>query len=290
MRFPQALSFGMGILLGARGSGAGPAARNVFVPPLTGELSGNFQPLQLAGAPELHWKIAFELPAAEQRRAVFTAEGPGTRLRVELQLDAAGTGAWRLLEGRLELGPWLGGRISSGRAELSGEGRIEGLALTGELVLKLHDVDLGELLALADPEKAYVRTASGRVQGTVGVRLRANAFGAGDSRLSLVPGTVATLTFVPSPGLLTGYIPAQVLKAYPGIEAIEMGRTPLEAKVLALVFRPDGDSEGRGARVRIEGRPLDPKIIAPLELDVNFTGPLESVVRKALDSRLKVKK
>ena len=48
------------------------------------------------------------------------------------------------------------------------------------------------------------------------------------------------------------------------------------------------DEAGRGARLRIEGRPRDPKLVAPLELDVNFTGPLESLVRKALDSRLKI--
>ncbi|MBS0662031.1 MAG: hypothetical protein JSR48_02115, partial [Verrucomicrobia bacterium] len=100
--------------------------------------------------------------------------------------------------------------------------------------------------------------------------------------------TVGTVYFVPSPGLLTSYVPEQVRKLYPGIAAIEMGVTPLEAKVLRLTFHPDGDEAGRGARLRIEGRPRDPKLIAPLELDVNFTGPLESLVRKALDSRLKI--
>ena len=272
--------------------GLAPIARvypaGLQLPPIQGELSGDFKSLQLVGSPPVHWSLTFEASSEHANRSTFKADGTGTHLVAAVQLDETGEGSWRISEGQLELKSWFGGQFTSGRVEVSGEGRWQNNELSGEFTLKLRDVDLGELARFADPDKAYVRTASGKIEGIIRARVRSGAISAGDSALRLPPKTVATVTFAPSPGLLTSYVPAQVLKLYPGIAAIEMGKTPLEAKLLQLVFHPDGDSEGRGARLRIEGRPLDPKIIAPLELEVNFTGPLESLLRKALDSRLKV--
>ncbi|MDB6128439.1 MAG: hypothetical protein JWM35_2335 [Verrucomicrobia bacterium] len=258
------------------------------LPPIHGELSGDFKSLQLAGAPQIHWSLTIETGDEHAHRAIFKADGPGTHLVAAVQLDETGEGSWRISEGQVELKSWFAGQFTSGRADVSGEGRWQDNALSGDITLKLRDVNLGELAKFADPDKTYVRTATGKIEGIIRARIRNGAISAGDSALRLPTGTVATVTFAPSPGLLTGYVPAQVLKLYPGIGAIELGKTPLEAKVLQLVFHPEGDAEGRGARLRIEGRPLDPKIIAPLELEVNFTGPLESLLRKALDSRLKV--
>ncbi len=267
---------------------AGAGAAEFRLPPISGRLSGHFTPLQLAGAPELIWSLTLESRAENERAGVLLADAPGTHLRVEVQLDAAGEGTWRVTEGRVELKPWLNGQLTRGSVGVTGAGRWQGSRLSGDLTLTLQQVELGELLRFADAEHTYVRTAEGRVEGTLGLRLRDGAASAGDSALTLPPGTVGTIYFQPSPGLLTSYVPAQVRKLYPGIAAIEQGLTPLEAKVLRLTYHPDGDARGRGARLRIEGRPRDPKLVAPLELDVNFTGPLESLVRKALDSRLRV--
>lgn len=260
----------------------------LLLPPVSGQIGGKFQPLQLAGAPELSWSVTLTVPSADRRTGELAADGAGTRLRVRFDLDAAGNGTWRIVEGRIELKAWLNGQLTAGTAELAGQGTVQNGEIGGDLTAQLRNVDLGELARFADHEQAYVRSAEGRVEGLVGVRIRAGAVSAGESRLALPAGTVGTVYFVPSPGLLTSYVPAQVRKLYPGIEAIEMGVTPLEAKVLRLTFHPDGDEAGRGARLRIEGRPRDPKLVAPLELDVNFTGPLESLLRKALDSRLKI--
>jgi hypothetical protein len=270
--------------------GAEAPRSSLALPALGGELRGTIQSLKAGAAPPVSWVLAFDPRDDTRRRATFTAEGEGTRIQAEVELDAEGTGTWRITESRIELQHWLGPQISHGTAALTGSGKLERLVVTGDFWLKVAKAELGEILTLADPEKKYVRMAKGQVEGTIGVRVRAGKIGAGDSGLRLVPGTVATIAFAPSPGLLTDYVPAQVLKAYPGIAAIEMGQTPLEAKVLSLVFRPEGDEAGRGARIRIEGRPLDPKIIAPIELDLNFTGPLEAVVRKAMDSRLRIGK
>lgn len=277
--------------LGCAVAWAGAAAMSAAaakIPPINGQLAGNFQPLQLAGAPEVHWNLAVESRGDNDRSAVFVAAGPGTHLRAEARLDAAGNGTWRLVEGKVELKPWLNGQITFGTADLSGGGTVQDGALSGELTLHLENVDLGEFIRFADPEQAYVRKAEGRVHGTIGVRFKNGAISAGPSGLALAPGTVATINFIPSPGLLTNYVPPLVLKQYPGISAIEMGLTPLEAKVLELTFFPEGDAQGRGAVVKVEGRPLDKKIISPLELEFNFTGPLESLIRKGLDSRLKI--
>ncbi len=284
MRFPRRSLL---LLLALTGISAASGA-DLLLPPVAGEISGKFQPLQLPGAPELTWKLVLASPGEGSRSGELVAEGAGTRLRVRLELDASGNGTWRLVEGRVELKAWLNGQLTAGSTELAGQGTLRDGRIDGEVTAQLHDVDLGELARFADNEKAYVRAAEGRVEGRVGVRIRNGAVSAGESRLMLPAGTVGTVYFVPSPGLLTSYVPAQVRKLYPGIEAIEMGVTPLEAKVLRLTFHPDGDEAGRGARLRIEGRPRDPKLVAPLELDVNFTGPLESLVRKALDSRLKI--
>jgi hypothetical protein len=270
------------------GLGGGLFAAELKVPPINGQLTGDFQPFQLPGAPALHWTLTLESRAENERTGLLVAEGPGTHLRLEMLLDAAGEGTWHVTEGRVELKPWLNGQLTAGTVEVTGQGRWAGGALSGDLALRLKDVDLGELLRFADADHTYVQSAEGRVEGTVGLRLRGGAVSAGESALSLPAGSLAVIFFRPSPGLLTNYVPAAVRQAYPGIEAIELGVTPLEAKVLRVTFHPDGDESGRGARLRIEGRPRDPKLIAPLELDVNFTGPLESVVRKALDSRLKI--
>ena len=270
------------------GAALGASAMELNLPPIHGELNGDFKALQLVGAPQIHWVFTLEANSDRAHRATLKADGTGTRVVAAVQLDETGEGSWRITEGRIEFKSWLNGQFTAGSAEVSGEGRWQARALSGDFTLKVRDVNLSELAAFADPEKTYVRTANGKVEGIIRVRVRAGALSGGDSALRLPPGTTATVTFVPSPGLLTSYVPAQVLKHYPGIEAIELGKTPLEAKVLQLVYHPEGDAQGRGARLRIEGRPLDPKIIAPLELEVNFTGPLESLLRKALDSRLKV--
>jgi len=267
---------------------AGLGAAEPRIPPISGRLEGDFQPLQLAGAPALHWTLELASRSENERAGVLVADAPGTHLRVELNVDAAGEGTWRVVEGRIELKPWLNGLVAAGVATVSGGGRLDGGKFSGDVQVRLAEVDLGELIHFADADHAYVRSAEGRVEGTVTVRLRAGVVSAGEGELRLPAGTLGTVFFAPSPGLLTSYLPAQVQKVYPGIAAIEMGVTPLEAKVLRLAFHPDGDRQGRSARLRIEGRPRDPKLIAPLELDVNFIAPLESLARKMFDSRLRI--
>ena len=257
----------------------------MLLPPLTGHLAGNLTLTAVPGAPRIHWDLELSNSTPEIRTGQLAVVGPETAAHADVTLDAAGDGTWRLRNGRLALKPWLNGQFSTGEVTLMGEGTVQQGVVAGEVTLELRDVDLGELVKFADAAHKYVRTAKGRVQGRVRVRLSAAPLSfAGD--LTLAKGTTAIVTLVPSPGLLTSYVPQQVRKLYPGIEAIELGQTALEARELRLKFNPAGDAAGRSAVLRIEGHPLDPQIIAPLELDVNISGPLENLLRKALDSRL----
>ena len=266
---------------------AAPAA-DLVLPPIAGELAGDFTPLKIAGAPTVHWTIKLESPAPFERVAQVTADGAGVHLRAEARLDTAGNGTWRVTEGKVDLQPWLGVPLTRGEIALAGSGTLRDGAITADLALRLQGIDLGELLRFADAERKYFVSASGRVEGTIQISWRGGAFAMGPAALTLAPGAPALVTFKPSPGLLTSYVPEAVRKRYPGLEAIEMGKTPLEAKVLRLTFAPVGDSAGRVAVLRIEGQPQDRRYVAPLELDVNISGQVESLVRKLLDQRLRV--
>ncbi len=283
-RATAVLILGLGVLATAPAGAGSP-----LLPPLTGQLSGNFTLPAVPGAPPIQWTLELENTSPEMRSGQLSLTAPETVGQAEVALDATGDGIWRLREGRLALKPWLNGQFSRGEVTLTGEGTVQQGVVAGEVVVVLRDVELGELVNYADATHKYVRTAKGRVEGRVRVRLSAAPLSF-DGDLRLAKGTTAVITLVPSPGLLTSYVPEQVRKLYPGIEAIELGQTALEARELRLRFHPAGDAAGRSAVLRIEGHPLDPQIIAPLELDVNISGPLESLLRKALDSRLRVGK
>ena len=269
-------------LVGARIAGAG----DPLFPPLTGHLEGDVTPLAVPGAPQVHWSVDLQKGGPGLRTGELVVTGPDTLARVAVELNAAGEGTWRLADGRISLKPWLNGKFTTGAITVTGEGTLQGAELAGMVTLTLRDVDLGELVLLADAEHKYVRSAKGRVEGRVRLRLGTDSPFSHDGELRLAKDSKAVVLLTPSPGLLTSYVPEQVRKLYPGIEAIELGRTALEAGVLRLKLTPAGDAAGRSAVLRIEGHPVDPQIIAPLELDVNISGPVESLLRKALDSRL----
>ena len=268
------------LLLAAAGAhGAG-----LILPPLAGELSGDFTPLLLAGAPTVHWNLTLRPEAGGIRAVQLALEGPGTHLRGDARLDAAGGGPWRVTESAIDVKPWLGGQLGAGSAAVVAEGTVQAGGMSGDFNLRVRDLDLGELLRVADAEKKHFQSAQGRVEGTVQLHLRAGVFSRGEIILTIPEGTTALIWLQPSPGLLSSYVPAAVRRQYNGIEAIELGRTPLEARVLRLTYSPAGDAAGRNAVVHLEGQPQDRKYVAPLVLDLNFSGEVE----RTLDGFLKM--
>lgn len=369
-----------------------PAADKAWIPPLDGQLEGEFTPLKLAGSPPLRWAVTFQTTEPRRRQGKFTVEGPGAALRGDVELDPFAEGTWRLTEARVELGQWLGaiapflspelakvalqgameatgegtwrGGVLGGRATLTlrdgrlddpahkfglegvtltarfedlagrrtapaqvlawrsghydtfaiGEGRVvfalQGDALHvqeavvgvlgGELTLssfvmstqrsdvsvtaQVRGVDVTQLLFLLPPVLADAR---GRLDGRLALRRDDAGIQIGTGRLALRPGDTAELRLAPTPGLLSKSMPAAVLQHYPGLGKIEMGEMPLRADVLEVTFTPQGDDAGRTAWVHVAGGPVDPKLRAPIDLNINVRGPLESLVKFGTNSRLK---
>ncbi|MBL9201417.1 MAG: YdbH domain-containing protein [Opitutaceae bacterium] len=378
-------------LLLASGHGAAPPPLPWRIPPLDGELEGDFKPGAAADGPVLHWKITARTPRPRARSIELALDGPGARVRLGATLDPAGEGTWELREAELDLGrwlpvvgaltgqsfagvtlagtlsasgagPWRGG-VAGGRAALTWrDGRVddpahkltlEGVRGTvvvediatrrtapgqvftwtggrydvvaigggravwaldgdrlniaevtlavfgGEVALSAMRVVLGSVeaemtaritgidAALVLPLFPQVVTsAQGRLDGTLSLRRDAEGVHLGAGRLALPRGGTADVKLKPSPGLLTQSLPDAVRQYYPGLADLEAGRVPLRADVLEVTFDPAGDAEGRTARVRLAGGPVDPRMRAPIDLTVNIRGPLDTLVKFGTNSRL----
>lgn len=269
---------------------AGVAARasEWVLPPLTGDLAGNYTPTALVGAPTVHWTLKLALGPEGLRLVKISVDGPGTHVLAEAQLDAAGEGTWRITEASLDLKPWLAGQLTAGSATGTGEGTVRGGVFSGEFRLRVRDLDLGEILRIGDPGKKYFQSAKGRAEGTVAFNLRAGEFSRGAVALAIPAGTTGLILFRPSPGLLSGYLPGVAKRIYTGVEAIELGKTPLEASVLRLSYAPIADTNGVRAMIYLEGAPQDKKYTAPLVLEVPFRGEVESALDRSLKMFLKL--
>ncbi len=179
-------------------------------------------------------------------------------------------------------------KLMGGEIEITGES-ADVLAKTGVMQVTCRDLDLGELVAFIDPAHAWVQKAEGRVQGQVRLRMeRGELTGLGPGRVELVPGTAARLTLSPVPGLFSMYMPERVRKVYPGLDALEAGRTPLVASVLRLEIPQEVDPQGRLGWLKIEGRPDDDKLVAPLSMEMNFRGEVMEAVRQFLKLKLRL--
>lgn len=271
---------GLMLLSTSIGTTAGPAAGG---PAIAGNLAGELALSAWKGAPPLAWKIGFK-----DGQFDVTLRGEGLELHATL---AAGPGGgaipWSVDSGAVALKTWSQGMLTAGRATVSGSGTWRDGRVDGKLRFGLHDLSLGELVRLGDPERKKIRSADGRVEGQITLRLNGDGTAnLADSNLQLAPGTTGLVAFVPTPGLLTGYVPAAAQKKYPGLGAMERGETPLEATVLSLSYFAGSDAQGRAATVRLEGHPQDRRQVAPLVLDLNLTGPVERLVRQMSDSRL----
>lgn len=259
------------------------AVCRAVAPSFAGNLSGELALPAWQGAPPLTWKIEFT-----EGKLTVAVQGEGTDLHASL---TPGRGddpmSWNLAPGKMAVPQWTQGKLSRGHATVSGKGTWSGGRVRGVLRFELRDLALGELVRLGDPERKRVRSAEGRVEGEITLRLNGDGtMNLADSDLHLAPGTKGLVALVPTPGLLTDIVPAAARKNYPGLAAMERGETPLEATVLSLVYFAGGDAQGRAAKVRLEGHPQDPRQIAPLELEINLTGPVERLVREMSDSRL----
>lgn len=192
-------------------------------------------------------------------RLVFALDGD--TMRVELATMG-------IFGGELKLGAFS---LSLGSPEFAVTARIEG----------------AQISAFQPFLPPVLREGRGRLDGELFLRRTAAGIQFGSGRLSLRPGETADLRFAPTPGLLSASLPKAALQLYPGLQQVEQGSLPIQAQVLEVTFTPDRDAQGRTASLRILGGPSDPGLRAPIDLNVNVLGPLESLISFGTNSRLR---
>lgn len=117
--------------LGAGRANAGEAAGAGWrVPPLDGEIAGEFTPLFLPGAPPLRWQVAVATTKPGERTVRATIDAPGLKVQAQALLDPRGEGTWQLGEARVDLGEWFGWFVPKLMPD------SPAASLTGELVLR----------------------------------------------------------------------------------------------------------------------------------------------------------
>lgn len=147
------------LTLGLAIEGAG-IAGEFKLPPIDGELSGDFKPLKISTAPALHWTAEMgPLESGSERRVVKTkVEGPGVRLAGILDVNTPTVGSWQILEGEVDIATWfpaanetspdaLGGLTAKGTAQIQGNGVLRDGELTGTVKISLRDGRLENVAA-----------------------------------------------------------------------------------------------------------------------------------------------
>jgi hypothetical protein len=169
----------------------------------------------------------------------------------------------------------LGGRISAEPF------RLMASAKTLEATLLADGIDVEQVLALTRDVPA---TATGRVDGRLPIRVDAGGLWLGTGWLQLKPGVNAEVRFNAN-GLLTqGMAPTSA--GYPVMKQLETGLLRLRLRELRVDIYPPNAPAGRTAQLHLVGEPADPKVKAPVTLDLNVNGPLEKLLNVGLDSRL----
>lgn len=148
------------------------AAEGWKLPPLDGNLEGDFSTGLLPGAPALHWSVTMNVPRPRERAIGFAIDGTGTRVRGEATLDPKGDGSWRLTETHLDLAAWwqvfapkyfpaLAGAVVTGTVVFNVGGTVNGGRFAGRAEIEVRDAAIG------DPAKGW-SLAGVSLRGTLG--------------------------------------------------------------------------------------------------------------------------
>ena len=243
--------------------------------------------------------VEMDLSTNELATAVLPA---GQTLRVgRIAVAGADLGALRLGFG-LDAARVL--QILSGEATVFGGAvrlRPFRMSLAKPAVDAAADVDALNLGEAARLLPWLIQSAQGRLRGRVelawdgekGLRVK-------DGGLSIVKSDDAAFRLAPSPGLLTGKMPARFSAlpwgwarwigfanpAYAPLREIEQGKEGLRIETFRVDFRPDGPGAGRTAAIHIVGRPTSGKLVKEVKLDLNFHGPWSEFLGFGLNNEL----
>lgn len=229
------------------------------------------------------------LPAGQTLRVGKVAMAGAELAEVRVEFGVAGDQILTVAKGDAA---FLGGRVRM---------RPFTVSLLDPAVTAAADVDALQLSEAARLLPWLLQTAQGRLRGRVelswdsakGLRVR-------DGGLQIVKTDDAAFRLAPSPGLLTGGMPAKfpILPwrwargiglhnpARGPLKEIEMGREGLRIETFQVKFWPDGAGRGRTAAIHIVGRPTSGKLVREVKLDLNFHGPWSEFLAFGLNNEL----
>ncbi|WP_414664188.1 intermembrane phospholipid transport protein YdbH family protein [Horticoccus sp. 23ND18S-11] len=127
------------------------AASNPWkLPPLDGNLAGEFLLGPAGVVPELKWTVTLQAARPRERAIAFSLEGPGFKVRGDAVLDPRGEGAWRIDEAEIDLAEWFSwvaphvapefaAAAVTGTLRLNGAGTWQGGVLGGRATVSLRD-------------------------------------------------------------------------------------------------------------------------------------------------------
>ena len=192
---------------------------------------------------------------------------------------------------------------------LGGKARLKPLALPLNATqvkagVEIEGLALSELAGLMPTAVSAARgKLNGRVQllwdGAAGLRIN-------EGSLAIVRSDEAVLSLAPTPGFLTGNLPARFFwlpswlgplarwtapenPAYAPLQEIELGRTGLRIETLVVNFYPETAEGERTATLRLLARPVGVDLIEQVSIEVNLAGALARVLELGLDERVKLR-
>ncbi len=237
--------------------------------------------------------IEGDIAVADLPAALAGVLPPGQEFRIR-RIDVAGMA---LGDARMVFGvaPGLIGRVSAAELRmLGGLVRLKPFQLDSAkprvtVGAEVQELQLGEAAQLTP---WLIQSARGQLRGRVeiGFDLTKGLLQMRDGGLDIVKADNAEFRLAPSPGLLTGNMPATFgflpakwtwargvgirNPAYAPLKDIEMGRAGLHLEKFLVTFWPDGPGKGRTATIHLKGYPTDRSLVEEVVMDVNFHGPL----------------
>lgn len=149
-----------------------------------------------------------------------------------------------------------------------------------DVVVRAEGIRAEEVMALTQDLPAR---ASGPLSGRLPLRYEDGSLRLGTGWLGLESGSSLEIQFQ-TEGLLTaGTSPKS--PNYAVLKQVEDGLLKLKVTELRLDVRPPDSPANRTARLHLVGAPVDPQIKAPVTLDLNVNGPIESLLNLGLKTR-----
>ncbi|WP_164976198.1 intermembrane phospholipid transport protein YdbH family protein [Oleiharenicola lentus] len=274
-----------------------PAGPWEFAGVVNGDVQGSFQEGALAGRGEFHLRQGrLANPALAVVAEGVEMDVPAVDLAA-LRATGVAVRAEKLTAGTVAMTD-LNAEAASATAEQVEVSALSVRALGGVLhvepfthrfsnpaiqaVVRAEAIRAEDVLALTQNLPAR---ATGALSGRLPLRYEGGALQLGTGWLGLAEGQSLEIEFH-AEGLLTaGTSPKSA--NYAVLKQVEDGLLKLKVTELRLEVRPPNAPPNRTAQLRIAGEPVDPRVKAPVTLDLNVNGPIESLLNLGLKGGIK---